>query len=183
VHKATIDVALDFSMISPQYHIIGAKMPSQAPQSASLEHITRAANGWAMLLVSIALLVAANFLVQITAPPESPVHILGALIAATGLSFLFGFFTLQPNEARVLILFGAYKGTVRNSGFHWANPLYARKRGNAVTMVHMALDELDKKNVVKLDDERKAAMVSNLLVVLCGSSEASPVINTGTLYS
>jgi hypothetical protein len=50
-------------------------------------------------------------------------------------------------------------------------------------MVHMALDELDKKNVVKLDDERKAAMVSNLLVVLCGSSEASPVINTGTLYN
>jgi hypothetical protein len=54
---------------------------------------------------------------------------------------------------------------------------------NAVVMVHMALDELDKKNVVKLDDERKAAMVSNLLVVLCGSSDPSPVINTGTLYT
>jgi hypothetical protein len=50
-------------------------------------------------------------------------------------------------------------------------------------MVHMALDELDQKNVVKLDDERKAAMVSNLLVVLCGNSDASPVINTGTLYT
>jgi hypothetical protein len=54
---------------------------------------------------------------------------------------------------------------------------------NAVTMVHMALDELDRKNVVHLDDERKAAMVSNLLVVLCGNSEATPVINTGTLYT
>jgi regulator of protease activity HflC (stomatin/prohibitin superfamily) len=54
---------------------------------------------------------------------------------------------------------------------------------NAVSMVHMALDELDRKNVVKLDDERKAAMVSNLLVVLCGNSDASPVINTGTLYT
>ncbi|MGO9934350.1 MAG: SPFH domain-containing protein [Steroidobacteraceae bacterium] len=54
---------------------------------------------------------------------------------------------------------------------------------NAVTMVHMALDELDQKNVVKLDDERRAAMVSNLLVVLCGSSDPSPVINTGTLYT
>ena len=54
---------------------------------------------------------------------------------------------------------------------------------NAVSMVHMALDELDQKNVVKLDDERKAAMVSNLLVVLCGNSDASPVINTGTLYT
>src|SRR5258708_27353056 len=54
---------------------------------------------------------------------------------------------------------------------------------NAVSMVHMALEELDQKNVVKLDDERKAAMVSNLLVVLCGNSDASPVINTGTLYT
>jgi regulator of protease activity HflC (stomatin/prohibitin superfamily) len=54
---------------------------------------------------------------------------------------------------------------------------------NAVSMVHMALDELDAKNVVHLDDERKAAMVSNLLVVLCGNSEATPVINTGTLYT
>ena len=54
---------------------------------------------------------------------------------------------------------------------------------NAVGMVQMALTELDDKNVVKLDEERKAAMVSNLLVVLCGNSDASPVINTGTLYS
>ena len=54
---------------------------------------------------------------------------------------------------------------------------------NAVGMVHMALDELDRKNVVRLDDERRASMVSNLLVVLCGNNEASPVINTGTLYS
>jgi regulator of protease activity HflC (stomatin/prohibitin superfamily) len=273
-----------------------------------------------------------------------------------GLGFFlcFGFFTLEPNEARVLILFGAYKGTVRSSGFHWANPLYARNRGSvpgstpvpknvkigplsmsdgtvtqpkrktklslrvhnfnsdtlkvndkrgnpveiaavvvwrvedtaqavfdvedydsyvqvqsesairsiaslyaydhgedneltlrgggdevalalkkelevrlakagvlveearlthlayapeiapamlrrqqaeaviaarekivlgAVSMVEMALDELARKDVVKLDEERKAAMVSNLLVVLCGTEEASPVINTGTLYS
>ena len=54
---------------------------------------------------------------------------------------------------------------------------------NAVSMVHMALDELDQKNVVRLDDERKAAMVSNLLVVLCGESEVHPVVNTGTLYT
>ena len=53
----------------------------------------------------------------------------------------------------------------------------------AVSMVEMALRELTEKDVVKLDDERKAAMVSNLLVVLCGTSETSPVINTGTLYT
>ncbi len=53
----------------------------------------------------------------------------------------------------------------------------------AVSMVEMALKELSQKKVVELDEERKAAMVSNLLVVLCSESEAQPVINTGTLYS
>jgi len=52
----------------------------------------------------------------------------------------------------------------------------------AVGMVEMALDSLSKKNIIELDEERKAAMVSNLLVVLCGESNAQPVINTGTLY-
>ncbi|MEO8313454.1 MAG: SPFH domain-containing protein [Pseudomonadota bacterium] len=272
---------------------------------------------------------------------------------ALGVFALFGYFTLQPNEARVLILFGNYKGTVRRSGFHWANPFYSRrrdgevtkpshlaskimqkelfgpaggraagstklslrahnfnsetlkvndKRGNpveigavvvwrirdtaqavfdvedyksyvqvqseaairgiatrfaydhgedhestlrgstdevaqalqeelqlrlskagvtveearlthlayapeiasvmlrrqqaeaivaarqqivkgAVGMVGMALQQLVEQHVVELDSERKAAMVSNLLVVLCGNNDASPVINTGTLYT
>jgi regulator of protease activity HflC (stomatin/prohibitin superfamily) len=53
----------------------------------------------------------------------------------------------------------------------------------AVGMVDMALDELSQNNVVELDEERKAAMVSNLLVVLCGEEGAQPVLNTGTLYS
>ena len=47
----------------------------------------------------------------------------------------------------------------------------------------MALRELAEKQVVHLDDERKAAMVSNLMVVLCGESEVHPVLNTGTLYT
>jgi regulator of protease activity HflC (stomatin/prohibitin superfamily) len=284
--------------------------------------------------------------------------LLSFLLLLSAIFVACGFFSLQPNQARVLLLFGHYKGTVRESGFHWANPFYARSRGtapgkggaqardmmpsnklarlqaiasgaiqvlstklslravnfntdtlkvndkrgnpieiaavivwrindtaqaafdvddyrtyvemqsesairsiasryaydhgdeheltlrgaadevagalkdelqlrlakagvqieearlthlayapeiapvmlrrqqaeaiisarqiivqNAVGMVHMALDELDRKNVVKLDDERRAAMVSNLLVVLCGQSDPSPVINTGTLYS
>ena len=53
----------------------------------------------------------------------------------------------------------------------------------AVGMVKMALDELKAQDVIDLDDERKAAMVSNLLVVLCGEENAQPVLNTGTLYS
>jgi regulator of protease activity HflC (stomatin/prohibitin superfamily) len=52
----------------------------------------------------------------------------------------------------------------------------------AVSMVEMALSELSEREVVHLDEERKAAMVGNLLVVLCGLAEAEPVINTGTLY-
>ncbi len=52
----------------------------------------------------------------------------------------------------------------------------------AVGMVEMALEMLSKKQIVELDEERKAAMVSNLLVVLCGDKAASPVVNTGTLH-
>ncbi len=52
----------------------------------------------------------------------------------------------------------------------------------AVSMVKMALDKLSQEEVVELDDERKAAMVSNLLVVLCGDDNAQPVVNTGSIY-
>ncbi len=52
----------------------------------------------------------------------------------------------------------------------------------AVSMVEMALDELSKRNIVELDTERKAAMVSNLLVVLCSDRHTQPVVNTGSLY-
>ena len=49
-------------------------------------------------------------------------------------------------------------------------------------MVEMALDQLSEKEVVELDEERKAAMVSNLLVVLCGNHDTQPIINSGGLY-
>ena len=52
----------------------------------------------------------------------------------------------------------------------------------AVSMVHMALDQLSEKDIVELDEERKAAMVSNLMVVLCGDKDATPVVNAGTLH-
>jgi regulator of protease activity HflC (stomatin/prohibitin superfamily) len=53
----------------------------------------------------------------------------------------------------------------------------------AVSMVQMALDQLSDKNIVELDEEKKAAMVSNLMVVLCGDKDATPIVNTGTLHS
>jgi regulator of protease activity HflC (stomatin/prohibitin superfamily) len=278
--------------------------------------------------------------------------VLSLLLLPVLIVLMTGLFTLQPNEARVLVLFGAYKGTVRTAGFHWGNPFYSGgtqqslaarmaaaqaatakgetapavprprrnkislrartynsptlkvndKRGNpieiaavvvwrvqdtaqamfdvdnfqtyiqtqsesalrhlaslyayddgeenestlrsnvdevskalrtellerlakagvtvdearlthlayapeiaqamlrrqqaeaviaarqkivhgAVSMVDMALRDLAEKHVVELDDERRAAMVSNLMVVLCGEAEVHPVINTGTLYT
>jgi regulator of protease activity HflC (stomatin/prohibitin superfamily) len=325
-------------------------MSAKPTQSAASERIVSAWNGWAVLVINFALIAGAIVILNLGPAYNAPLRIVGIAAAFIGFLTLLGYFTLQPNQARVLILFGDYKGTVRSSGFHWANPFYARSRGmsgrggeskspaarrqatgglrlplttklslrahnfssealkvndkrgnpveiaavvvwrventaqaifdvedytsyveiqsesairsiasryaydqgeeheitlrggadevalalkdelqvrlakagvivedarlthlayapeiagvmlrrqqaeaiiaarkiivqNAVNMVHMALDELDKKNVVKLDDERKAAMVSNLLVVLCGNSDPSPVINTGTLYT
>ena len=52
----------------------------------------------------------------------------------------------------------------------------------AVGMVELALEQLSRKKIVDLDEEKKAAMVSNLMVVLCGEKAATPVLNTGTLY-
>ena len=60
----------------------------------------------------------------------------------------------------------------------------ARKKivEGAVSMVQLALDRLKEDGVVELDEERKAQMVSNLMVVLCSSKEANPIINTGSIY-
>jgi regulator of protease activity HflC (stomatin/prohibitin superfamily) len=328
--------------------------------AATPEREVGALNGWFMLVVNLVLLFGSIYFFfatigaaasdQLTPDQAGPRGLLAILMFIAAWIMLSGHFTLQPNEARVQILFGAYKGTVRRSGFYWANPFYTRnrgkvamgigkvtnssghktdgivyktlktkislrahnfnseklkvndKRGNpveiaavvvwrvedtaqaafdvedyesyvqvqsesairsiaslyaydhgedheitlrgggdeiaheltkelavrltkagvvvdearlthlayapeiasamlrrqqaeaviaarakivlgAVSMVHMALQELRDKDVVQLDEERKAAMVSNLLVVLCGTAEASPVINTGTLYN
>ncbi len=294
---------------------------SPTPQARNQEHRVSAGNGWLFLLITIALFAAGIALLTMVRPAGSVSILFGVGCVALGGVMCGGFFTLQPNEAAVLLLFGAYKGSVRDSGFFFTNPfnkklkisLRARnlnseklkvndKRGNpieiaavvvwrvrataqamfdvdsyenyvkiqsesavrhvasryaydegevneltlrggadevsaaltcelqerldkagvrveearlthlayapeiaqamlrrqqaeaviaarqkivhgAVSMVEMALNELSAKHVVVLDEERKAAMVSNLLVVLCGESEAHPVINTGTLYN
>jgi regulator of protease activity HflC (stomatin/prohibitin superfamily) len=323
------------------------------------ERTVTALNGWFMLVLLAGLLLA-DVALLVTAVRQvaenGPGMVLVCALALPLIVLLMtGFFTLQPNEARVLVLFGDYKGTVRESGLHWGNPFYTSgpqnfrtaavgaiqatrnggkketaeaqprplgrnkislrartlngdtlkvndKRGNpieiavvvvwrvadtaqamfdvdnyetymrtqsesavrhlaslyfyddgeegeatlrghvdivsgalraelqerlkkagitvdearlthlayapeiaqamlrrqqaeaviaarqkivhgAVSMVHMALTELAEKQVVQLDDERRAAMVSNLMVVLCGESEVHPVVNTGTLYN
>lgn len=295
------------------------------------DQVVKVANGWAMLAFNILLLLGSiackiggiATLANRGSVPLGLLMLFGGILGLVGaIIMLVGHFTLQPNEARVLVLFGAYKGTVVDSGFHWANPFYSKvdvkvsvrtrnfqsdvikvndKQGNpieiaavvvwrvadvamakfdvddyksyvriqsesairhlasnyaydhgeedevtlrgggeevlaalreelqarldkagvvvdearithlayaqeiaqamlkrqqaeaiiaartkivhgAVSMVDQALRELRDKEVVEFDEDKKATMVSNLLVVLCGETEVSPVINTGTLY-
>ncbi len=275
-------------------------------------------SGYVMLLISFTLFILAglNFAFLFLPIWVSPIFIV------VGFFILAGFMAIQPNNARVLTLFGDYKGTVKQSGFFWANPLYVKrkisqrahnletaqlkvndKQGNpimiaavvvwkvsdtfkaafevenflqfvtiqsesalrkmameysydnfedenaeitlrsssteinemleneiserleiagieviesrishlayaqeiasamlqrqqasaivaarskivegAVGMVEMALEALSAKKIVNLDEEKKAAMVSNLLVVLCSDKAASPIVNAGTLH-
>jgi regulator of protease activity HflC (stomatin/prohibitin superfamily) len=303
-------------------------IPEASPLAVNRERPVRAANGWLALFITIVLfglvvwaLIAGVMHAEQREAGAAWLLLAGAALLIVAVVACGGFFALQPNEAAVLILFGAYKGSVRDSGFFWTNPfnkktkisLRARnlngeklkvndKRGNpieiaavvvwrvhdtaqacfdvdsyehyvavqsesavrhlasgyaydqgeqdeltlrggsdavsvalreelhqrlekagvrveearithlayapeiaqamlrrqqaeaiiaarqkivhgAVSMVDMALKELAEKQVVHLDEERKAAMVSNLLVVLCGEAEVHPVVNTGTLYN
>jgi regulator of protease activity HflC (stomatin/prohibitin superfamily) len=90
------------------------------------------------------------------------------------------------DEARLTHL--AYAPEIAQAMLRWQQAeavIAARQKivQGAVSMVDLALKELADKHVVVLDDERKASMVSNLMVVLCGEAEVHPVINTGTLYN
>ncbi|GAB5562579.1 MAG: SPFH domain-containing protein [Synoicihabitans sp.] len=294
-----------------------------SPSTTNHERRVSAMSGWAMLALNLLMYIGAPALFIATGISKVPLFaVLGVLLLLAAILVSCGFFTLQPNTAAVLILFGSYKGTVRDSGFFWTNPFNKKlkvslrsrnlngdklkvndKRGNpieiaavvvwrvkdtaeavfdvdeyehyvsvqsesavrhiasgyaydddgegeevtlrasgevvaealkielqerlgkagvevqearlshlayaqeiaqamlrrqqaeavisartkivqgAVGMVEMALSELETKGVVDLDPERRAAMVSNLLVVLCGESEVSPVVNAGTLYN
>jgi len=284
------------------------------------EKLRKVTSGWPHLALNILLYLAAVGAYLSIIKTGNPLNALwGTLLLLAAFVHSSGFFIINPNEAAALLLFGAYKGTVKDNGFHWANPFYKKTKislrarnlvsekikvndliGNpieiaavivwgvhetamalfevddylnyvttqseaairhlassypydggeneltlrgateqinehlkkelqdrlgragvtvsearlshlayaseiagamlqrqqatavvaarqkivegAVGMVEMALQELSKKEIVRLDDERKAAMVSNLLVVLCSERAAAPVVNTGTLY-
>ncbi len=96
-------------------------------------------NGWPMLVLALLLLAAdiGLFVWSIAAGVQAKgdPYVLPFVVSLLGLPawivFITGFFTLQPNEARVLVLFGAYKGTVREAGFHWGNPFYSNGSGTA----------------------------------------------------
>src|SRR5438093_11541264 len=95
---------------------------SRVQSAANEERTVRVQNGWVMLVLLLGSLVADIALLIAMDASLKPVFAL--LIPPIGL-LMAGFFTLQPNEARVVLLFGAYKGTVRDSGFHWGNPFYS----------------------------------------------------------
>jgi regulator of protease activity HflC (stomatin/prohibitin superfamily) len=282
----------------------------------------KAANGIAVLLILVVVTVLLGVFLIASIAAEDGVLIVGYILALAVVIFLyFGVFIVNPNEGKVLQLFGRYIGTVTDPGLRWANPFFTKKRvslrvrnfetsklkvndnrGNpieiaavvvwkvvdtaeavfevddfinyvhvqseaavrnlatnypydafeegevsmvgylpeiserlkhenqdrlkkagveiiesrishlayspeiaqamlrrqqataiiaarrkivegAVGMVQHALDELSTKQILELDEERKATMVSNLLVVLCSETETKPVINTGSLYS
>ena len=103
------------------------------------------------------------------------------LIAVAGLAFR-GLTPVTLGQARVVQLFGRYRGTVRQPGLCWVVGARQRIVEGAVGMVRLALQRLDEDNVVELDEERKTAMVSNLLVVLCSEQATQQVVNTGSLY-
>ncbi len=110
-------------------------MPSKIVRTHTAEINASAINGWPMLGFNLLLLLGAPLMIVMTARQGASaggvtVILSSVLLMLTATVLLFGYFSLQPNEARVLILFGAYKGTVRSSGFHWANPLLARNRGH-----------------------------------------------------
>src|SRR5687767_9080291 len=88
--------------------------------AANSEQVGKALNGWLMLPLFMGLLLITIALSITEAMPRAFLFVLLPVFIV----LLLGFFTLQPNEARVLVLFGAYKGTVRKSGFHWGNPFY-----------------------------------------------------------
>lgn len=106
---------------------------------ANREQVVKVQNGWVMLPIVILLLLGATsgLIYSIVAgvraggPPIWSLMIASILLEVATIIMFSGFFTLQPNEARVLLLFGAYRGTVNNPGFHWGNPFYSN--GSAQT--------------------------------------------------
>lgn len=114
-------------------------MTTTLAKQASEERAGRAMSGWAMLPVNLTLLVAAVLILIFGASHGAPaLIILGILMIPFSLIMLRGHFTLQPNEAKVLILFGEYHGTVRTSGFFWANPFYSSGRGGSLAQIQAA---------------------------------------------
>ena len=107
--------------------------------TAAHEQVVRVQNGWAMLVLLVPALLAGVALlvfaihdgIETTGKPHFGLMAIAVIAVPIIVVLMSGFFTLQPNQARVLVLFGAYKGTVRTPGFHWGNPFYSNGQQTA----------------------------------------------------
>ena len=111
-------------------------MSSAITKVPTQEREKRVMSGWGMLVLTLALYVACPVLITVafltggeypggSARPVWWMFVTGLVALGAAILFSPGFFTLQPNEARVLILFGSYKGTCKQGGFRWGNPFYS----------------------------------------------------------
>lgn len=111
--------------------------------------------------------------------------VIGSVWCLCMLICMAGFMLLEPNEARVNYLAYAPEIAAVMLRRQQADAIISAREKiveGAVSMVHMALERLGNEHIVELDEERKAAMVTNLLVVLCADEAAQPVVNAGTLH-
>lgn len=109
------------------------------PLTLNREREVKVFNGWVMLPLLILLLLAdIALLIYSLVAGVLALRVFSGLMMPVCIILLTGFFTLQPNEARVLILFGAYRGTVRQSGFHWGNPFYSNGPRQSLALAQWA---------------------------------------------
>ena len=95
----------------------------------TMEKTIRPKSGWAMLTPVLLLMLGCIPCIVVGAILESPTIIVGAILGGIiGFILAFGFLAVAPNDSRVLLLFGEYIGTVKESGFYWVNPFYSKKK-------------------------------------------------------
>src|ERR1700722_5108862 len=100
-----------------------------APLTTHHEQSATAANGWMFLIVVFGLFALALALLISGLTHQAPIPVIfGVLSIIAAFITTGGFFTLQPNESAVFILFGAYRGTTRQNGFLWANPFFRKQK-------------------------------------------------------
>ena len=122
----------------------------------TVEKQARAGSGWPMLFVTLTAYAASIWgIVQgiiilataedarVPAPATGPALLVGIVLLIVAIIVTCGFFSLQPGQARVLVLFGNYVGTVRESGFYWVNPFYSHSLGSDGTgaSIDVSLEE------------------------------------------
>lgn len=121
-----------------------------------MEKIVRPPSGWLMLLLMVALWIASVLCLTLLDPPSATKVI--PLLLLLSIFIAGGFIAVEPNSSRVLTLFGKYKGTVKQNGFSWVNPFYAKKK------VSLRANNLDTKTI-KVNDKNGNPIIIGVVVV------------------